>query len=147
MSDILEPYMSNSNPTLEHHGVLGMHWGHRKDKTSSVSKSKKKKKVSAREEAKNRAEKMSDDELNKAVRRLQQETQYIKLTEEKSGKKSTSKQLKDTSSDAKSIKSLAEAVVGIVAIGAPIVKTIRNKNGGKVLHTAFKEAQKAAGGI
>lgn len=30
MSDILEPYMSNSNPTLEHHGILGMHWGHRK---------------------------------------------------------------------------------------------------------------------
>ena len=27
MSDILEPYMSNSNPTLEHHGILGMHWG------------------------------------------------------------------------------------------------------------------------
>ena len=41
MSDILEPYMSNSNPTLAHHGVLGMHWGHRKDKTSSISKSKK----------------------------------------------------------------------------------------------------------
>ena len=147
MPDILEPYMSNSNPTLEHHGILGMRWGHRKDKMSSVTKSKKKKKVSAREEAKNRAEKMSDDELSKAVRRLQQETQYIKLTEEKSGKKSTSKQLKDTSSDAKSIKSLAEAVVGIVAIGAPIVKTIRNKNGGKVLHNAFAEAQKAAGGI
>ena len=147
MSDILEPYMSNSNPTLAHHGVLGMRWGHRKDKMSSVTKSKKKKKVSAREEAKNRAEKMSDDELSKAVRRLQQETQYIKLTEEKSGKKSTSKQLKDTSSNAKSIKSLAEAVVGIVAIGAPIVKTIRNKNGGKVLHNAFAEAQKAAGGI
>ena len=147
MSDVLEPYMSNSNPTLEHHGILGMHWGHRKDETSSVSKSKKKKKVSAREEAKNRAEKMSDEDLNKAVRRLQQETQYIKLTEEKSGKKSTSKQLKDTSSNAKSIKSLAEAVVGIVAIGAPIVKAIRNKNGGKVLHNAFSEAQKAAGGI
>ena len=42
MSDVLEPYMSNSNPTLEHHGILGMHWGHRKDKKSSVSKSKKK---------------------------------------------------------------------------------------------------------
>ena len=78
---------------------------------------------------------------------LQQETQYIKLTEEKSGKKSTSMKLKATSSDAKSIKSLAEAAVGIVAIGAPIVKAIRNKNGGKVLHNAFSEAQKAAGGI
>ena len=43
MSDILEPYMSNSNPTLEHHGILGMHWGYRKDKASSISKSKKKK--------------------------------------------------------------------------------------------------------
>ena len=42
MSDILEPYMSNSNPTLEHHGILGMHWGHRKGKTPSVSKAKKK---------------------------------------------------------------------------------------------------------
>ena len=37
MSDILEPYMSNSNPTLEHHGILGMHWGHRKDKTSKLT--------------------------------------------------------------------------------------------------------------
>jgi hypothetical protein len=35
MSDILEPYMSNSNPTLEHHGILGMHWGHRKQVFSS----------------------------------------------------------------------------------------------------------------
>ena len=37
MSDILEPYMSNSNPTLEHHGVLGMHWGHRKGKRYLVN--------------------------------------------------------------------------------------------------------------
>ena len=37
MSDILEPYMSNSNPTLEHHGILGMRWGHRKDKTSKLT--------------------------------------------------------------------------------------------------------------
>ena len=35
MSDILEPYMSNSNPTLEHHGILGMRWGHRKQVFSS----------------------------------------------------------------------------------------------------------------
>ena len=35
MPDILEPYMSNSNPTLEHHGILGMHWGHRKQIFSS----------------------------------------------------------------------------------------------------------------
>ena len=37
MSDILEPYMSNSNPTLEHHGILGMRWGHRKDETSKLA--------------------------------------------------------------------------------------------------------------
>ena len=35
MPDILEPYMSNSNPTLEHHGILGMHWGHRKQVVTS----------------------------------------------------------------------------------------------------------------
>jgi hypothetical protein len=38
MPDILEPYMSNSNPTLEHHGILGMHWGHRKQEISSKKK-------------------------------------------------------------------------------------------------------------
>ena len=37
MPDILEPYMSNSNPTLEHHGILGMRWGHRKDETSKLT--------------------------------------------------------------------------------------------------------------
>ena len=37
MSDVLEPYMSNSNPTLEHHGILGMRWGHRKDETSKLT--------------------------------------------------------------------------------------------------------------
>ena len=43
MSDILEPYMSNSNPTLEHHGVLGMKWGQHLKKAyvdSYVSSSK-----------------------------------------------------------------------------------------------------------
>ena len=42
MPDILEPYMSNSNPTLEHHGILGMRWGHRKQEISSKKKNTKK---------------------------------------------------------------------------------------------------------
>lgn len=56
---------------LEHYGVLGMKWGHRKSKTS------KKKPKSTREIAKS----MSDEELRTKIRRMELEDRYVKLTD------------------------------------------------------------------
>lgn len=65
---------------LIHYGILGMKWGVRRDNPSSGSSSrtKKQKKVTLKQKAKT----MSDDELKKAVNRLQMEKQYSQLSSE-----------------------------------------------------------------
>lgn len=66
---------------LQHHGVKGMRWGHRKSKPSSEDY------VSAH--SKKKAREMSDKELRSRISRLQMEQQYKTLSKPRSaaGKK------------------------------------------------------------
>lgn len=68
--------MSNVDDFLEHYGKKGMKWGSRK----SGSSSKKAKKTSSAIKAKD----LSDEDLKKAVNRMQMERQYNSLVGNKS---------------------------------------------------------------
>lgn len=83
---------------LYHYGVLGMKWGVRRTpaqlarargKTNSSSSRKDTNNTNNKTSIKKSLSEMSDDELNKAVRRLQLEQQYRNLNPEKvsAGKK------------------------------------------------------------
>ena len=64
---------------LQHHGVMGMHWGYRRGSVkSSTSKKAKSTKLDVN--------KMSDEELRKRVNRLQMEQQYKTLSSANIGK-------------------------------------------------------------
>lgn len=76
------------NNQLYHHGILGMKWGVRRfqNKDGSLTKAGKKRygDDSDEQKAKKKSVKdMSDDELNKAIRRAQMEDQYRNLRPEK----------------------------------------------------------------
>ena len=66
--------MQNNNE-LQHTGVLGMRWGHRK----TMSKSSDTKKTEGPVKKKADVKSMSDDELKKIVNRMQLEKQYSTL--------------------------------------------------------------------
>jgi hypothetical protein len=61
--------MSTTEEFLQHHGVKGMKWGIRNKRTSKKGASSEKP----------RAKNLSDEELRKAVSRMQMEAQYNKL--------------------------------------------------------------------
>lgn len=73
---------------LEHFGILGMRWGHRRSSENSTSSSKssssEKKESNEHEEAVNLGKKgiknLSNDELQKYTRRMQLEQQYRQLS-------------------------------------------------------------------
>lgn len=88
----------DSTEELYHYGVLGMKWGVRKQKKSSgkkkslVSKLKDKTASSNKNQnrkSSNKPKKMTDDELKKAIARLQLEKQYkdLKKSQIKEGNK------------------------------------------------------------
>lgn len=72
-----EAYMEQSNNYLEHHGILGMHWGHRNARSSSVPSADHLKKTSLR---KKKVSEMSNAELRAVTERMQLERQYKDLS-------------------------------------------------------------------
>lgn len=65
-------FMDSGSDYIMHHGVLGMKWGHRKDRSTESHMSKRK----AREQFENDLHNMSDQDLNKANARWNAEQQY-----------------------------------------------------------------------
>jgi hypothetical protein len=88
------------NKELAHFGILGMKWGVRRTDAQLSNARKMTKdnpiKIDNVQERKKSVKDMSDDELKKAVNRLQMEEQYTKLSKNNinSGKKYVSKVIK-----------------------------------------------------
>lgn len=70
-------YGTNPQESIYHYGIRGMHWGVRRGGGSSKIKSGRKSKTQKQKDVKS----MSDEELRKAVNRMQMERQYQTLSE------------------------------------------------------------------
>ena len=68
---------SNNNNYLEHHGILGMHWGHHKARTTSVPSEDYLRKTRLK---KMKVSEMSNSELRSLTERMQLEKQYKDLS-------------------------------------------------------------------
>jgi len=66
------------NKDLTHYGVLGMHWGIRKDGKRGSSRTPR----SSRRTDRARAKTMSDEELRKVIDRMQLEKRYVDVLHE-----------------------------------------------------------------
>jgi hypothetical protein len=84
-----------SNSTLAHHGILGMKWGIRRTE-SQLSRARGASKGSSDARSNKNVKDLSDDELRKAVNRLQLEKQYSQLSasDTSSGKQYVAKIIK-----------------------------------------------------
>ena len=74
-------YEENYDDFLQHYGVLGMKWGHRKDRSKASSNKKPKStKNTTISKPKPTQKRLSDAELRAAVNRLRLEREYADLT-------------------------------------------------------------------
>lgn len=103
--------MSDVQKFIEHHGVKGMRWGVRRGRNAKSGK--------AAAPARPKAKDLSDEELRKAISRMQMEQQYNSLS---SGKK----------------KAGSEFVKGI---GTTVVKTAITAVATQQVNTAMKKAK------
>ena len=72
-------YEENYDDFLQHYGVLGMKWGHRKAR-SNVSSNKKPKSTKNTTTSKPTQKRLSDAELRAVVNRMRLEREYADLT-------------------------------------------------------------------
>ena len=74
-------YEENYDDFLQHYGVLGMKWGHRKARsTSSSNKKPKSTKNTTTSKPKQTQRELSDEELRAVVNRMRLEREYADLT-------------------------------------------------------------------
>ena len=90
-------YEENYDDFLQHYGVLGMKWGHRKAK-SNVSSNKKPKSTknttTSKPKHKPTQRRLTDAELREAVNRLRLEREYAELTYRNSSRAKVEKVVK-----------------------------------------------------
>ena len=121
---------------IQHTGVLGMRWGHRKGSSGSSVSSSKPKKPSVKD--------MSDDDLKKAVNRLNMEKQYTKLTSEdvSRGKNFAKKYMAVAASAAAATTTAITLYNNAGKIKAIMETSAGSKTAGKVANFAAKHLNK-----
>lgn len=121
---------------LCHYGVLGMKWGRRKDKAPSNSSKRNNRKTSSKIVSKIKSKKkvnikkLSDEELQKKIRRLQMEKQYrdLKRDEVSEGRKIIGKILSNSATRLGSDVLYNVGGMGINKVtGMPLVNTGKKK--------------------
>lgn len=117
---------------LYHHGVKGMKWGVRKDRVKSARSARKSARAEKqalkkdRKQASKNRTKLSDQELNQRINRLEKERRLKTLTEQElsPGRSATKKFLKEQG------RNIAASVIGGAAAGAATYYVKKKLSGG-----------------